>query len=193
MINFIKGQLYETTNNSVIIDCMGVGYEIFCPLGDIVQLSSKKGEEVVVFTYMSHREDSMTLFGFLKQKTKDGFKALLKVGGIGPKAALKILSHYDVEALFKSVEDGDIDSLKDIPGIGPKMAKKIIFDLKGILPAVEGGAVSILSAIEKDLLSAMMNLGYKENDVKSKIKEIKPISDNFEVEFKKIIKKMAGK
>ncbi|MCK4798127.1 MAG: Holliday junction branch migration protein RuvA [Spirochaetes bacterium] len=195
MINFIKGILYDFKSNSIIIECSGVGYEIFCPLTDIACLSSQKGKEIMLNTYLVHKEDSMSLYGFISEKTKNGFLTLLKVGGIGPKAAIKILSHYDVDSLFESVEKEDIDGLKNIPGIGLKTAKKIIFDLKGVIPILEDKDKLEKEEyrIEKDLILALVNLGYKENDVRNKLRDIKPLSKNFELEFKRLLKKLAGK
>ena len=190
MINFIRGTLFEIKSDSIIIECSGIGYQIFCPLNDIAKLSEKKGEAVFLNTHLAHKDDSMLLYGFIEDKSKNGFLALLKVGGIGPKAAIKILSHYDVNSLFESVEKEDIKSLERIPGIGPKMAKKIIFDLKGVLPNMEEEKKSTM---EKDLISAMVNLGYKEIEIKNKINDIKPLSENFELEFKRLLKKIAGK
>ena len=190
MINFIRGLLFEIKTDSIILECSGIGYQIFCSLNDIAKLSDKKGKDVFLNTHLVHKEDSMLLYGFLEDKTKNGFLALLKVGGIGPKAAVKILSHYDVNSLFESVEKEDVKSLEKIPGIGPKMAKKIIFDLKGVIPDLDKKEKS---TIEKDLISAMVNLGYKEIDIKNKINDIKPLSEDFELEFKRILKKIAGK
>jgi Holliday junction DNA helicase RuvA len=190
MINFIKGIIFDIKNNSIIVECSGIGYEIFCTLKDIAELADNKNKEVIVYTYLDHKEDSMTLYGFISEKTKNGFLGLLKVSGIGPKLALKILSHYDVDSLFESVEKEDVRNLESIPGIGPKMAKKIIFDLKGVLPKLEE---KVKTGIEKDLVSAFINLGYREIDIIEKINEIKPLSDNFEYEFKRIIKKVTSK
>ena len=190
MINFVKGILYDIKSNSVIIEASGIGYEIFCPLTDIAKISSQIGNDVLLNTYLVHKEDSMLLYGFISAKNKQGFLALLKVGGIGPKAAIKILSHYDVDSLFELVEKEDVEGLNNIPGIGPKMAKKIIFDLKGVIPDFEKKEES---SIERDLISAMVNLGYKESEVRNRIKEISPLDEKFELEFKKLLKKLSGK
>ena len=189
MIGFIRGVIFDVRNDSLLVDCNGVGYEIFCCLTDIAGLSSKKGEEIMVYTYLQHKEDSMVLYGFLTEKTKKGFLGVLKVDGIGPKLAIKILSFYDADTLFTAIEKEDMDSLKKIPGVGPKMAGKIIFELKGKLPSHEAP----LAGMESDLVNAMINLGYQETDVKEKLKKIKPLSYDFQTEFKKLMKLMAGK
>jgi Holliday junction DNA helicase RuvA len=190
LIYFIKGKLFEIKPDLIVVECSGVGYEIFCTAKEIAELSGKKGSEVTIFTYLSHKEDSMVLYGFLSEATKKGFTELLRVDGIGPKLALKILSFYDVNLLFQTIEKEDIEGLKKIPGVGPKMAGKIIFDLKGKLPNFDE---TQYTGIEHDLILALVNLGYIESDVKDKIRKAKPFSDNFQAEFKKLLKILSGK
>jgi holliday junction DNA helicase RuvA len=136
----------------------------------------------------------MTLYGFINENTRKAFLNLLKVGGIGPKMAVKILSFYDINDLYKNVEDGDVESLTKIPGIGPKIAKQIVFDLKGIIVDFKSDDDKTTSnRFENDLVMAMINLGYKDFDIKNRLKEIKPLSDDFEFEFKRLLKAFAGK
>jgi len=190
LIYFIKGKLFDIKPDTLIIDNTGVGYEIFCTTKDISLASSKKGDEVFLYTYLVHREDAMILYGFLQEKTKKGFLELLKVDGIGPKLALKILSFYEVDILFNYIEKEDIDSLKKISGVGLKVASKIIFDLKGKIPTLSDEKPT---GIEEDLINAMVGLGYQEQDVREKLKKLKPLDDTFEVEFKKLLKILSGK
>ena len=190
MINFIRGLLFDIKTNSIIVECSGIGYEIFCPISDITKLVDSKNKEIFLYTYLEHKEDSMNLYGFLSEKTKKGFLELLKVSGIGPKLALKVFSYYDTDSLFESIEKEDIKSLESIPGVGPKMAKKIIFDLKGVIPKIEEKEKTV---IEKDLISAFINLGYREQDIIEKLNKIKPIGEDFEYEFKRLLKEIAGK
>jgi Holliday junction DNA helicase RuvA len=193
VIDFIKGILVSIKTNSVVIDNNGIGYEIFCPLNDIASLSTKKDTEILLYTQLFHKEDSMTLYGFISENTRKAFLNLLKVGGIGPKMAVKILSFYDLDVLYKSIEEGDVDSLTGIPGIGQKIAKQIVFDLKGIIvDAKKDKTMTPETAVENDLILAMINLGYKESDIKNKLKDLKPLSYDFETEFKKLIKAFKG-
>ncbi len=190
MIGLLRGKLIDIKFNSVIVDCSGIGFEVLCPLNDLMKNKPEINREILLFTHLIHRDDSMTLYGFFNEKTKEGFLNLLKVSGIGPKVALKIISHFDIDTLYKYVETEDINSLKDIPGIGLKTAKQIIFDLKGIFPKVE---TSQDSSYEKDLMKSMINLGYKDTDIKEKIKDIKPLTNEFEKDFKSLLRKLAGK
>ncbi|MCG8572805.1 MAG: Holliday junction branch migration protein RuvA [Spirochaetes bacterium] len=187
MIAFIKGILEKTTLDSVIVDVQGIGYEIHCSTADIGALANKEGQPVALYTHLIHKEDQMQLFGFLHMAGKQGFLKLLKVSGIGARVALNILSHYDSETLFHHIQKEDVDALTRIPGIGPKSAKKIIFDLKGVIisePAVE-------DQFQSDLISAFVNLGYKENEIKSALEKMPSLSRNFETDFKGLLKILA--
>ena len=190
MIGFVRGTLFDIKVDTIIVENSGIGYEIYCSQRDISELMSCKGDEVLIYTFLQHKEDVMTLFGFISEKTKRGFLSLIKVDGIGPKLALKILSFYDVDKLFETIDSEDLDMLKKIPGVGPKMAGKIIFDLKGKLPSRENGSSS---GIENDLVNALISLGYQESDVRNMMKKMKPLSEDFESEFKKLLKLMSGK
>ncbi len=194
MIDFIKGNIAEIKSNSIVIDNNGIGYEIFCPLNDIAALSGREGSEIILHTQLFHKEDSMTLYGFINKDARKAFLNLLKVGGIGPRMAVKILSHYDIDVLYKYVEDGDAANLTNIPGIGPKMAKQIIFDLKGVIVDYkkESGE-SKPAGVENDLVLAMINLGYRELDIKNRLKEIRPLTNDFEKDFKRLIRAFTGK
>lgn len=190
MISFIRGLLYSADEASVTIDVAGVGYQIFTPLPDIVKVSGEKGKEVLFHTYLSHKEDSMTLYGFLSEKSRTGFRELIKVSGIGAKVALVMLSHYDVDQLFATIQSEDVSKLTKIPGIGPKTAKKIIFDLKGVIISGEGEEGD---TYKDDLISSLTNLGYKEGFVRDRVKKLDDLSGDFEQDFKRLLKELAGK
>lgn len=190
MIAFVRGIVHSYLSDSVIVEANGIGYRIFCSLPVINNISSNVGEEVLIFTKLIHKEDSMTLYGFLSNAEKSGFEKLLKISGVGPKLALKILSTYDIEMLFDKIMNEDIKAITLISGIGPKMAKKIIFELKGVIPKE---AVKNLPQLEKDIIQALVNLDYSEEQIIKTLNSIKPLSNNFETEFKKVLKILAGK
>ncbi len=190
MIYFLRGKIFLVKNDTVIIETNNTGYEILMNTKDIEVLSKKIGEEVILYTYLLHKEDNMSLFGFLDESSRKGFLNIQKVDGIGPKLAQKILSFYDIEGLYELIQKEDIASLKKIPGVGPKMASKMVFDLKGVIPQLK---IENISGIEKDILTALINLGYDEKIVAEKINSAKPLGDNFESEFKKILKLLSGK
>ena len=133
MIAFIKGIIFSYTLNTVIVENNGVGYEIFFAHPDSIRLN----QEVMIYTYHHIREDENSLFGFLSIEEKELFEKLIGVKGIGPKTAMGILGASSLDQLINSIEQGEVNALKKIPGIGAKAASQIILDLKGKLVHVE--------------------------------------------------------
>lgn len=187
MISYIKGIVAFVTADTVVVETGGVGYECQCSAADAGYFSSKVGQNVMIYTYLSHKEDSMTLFGFSAADTRAGFLTLIKVSGIGPKMALRMLSAYRMSEIQAYIDAEDLSSLKKIPGLGAKIAGKLILDLKGkiVLPSQPSSAPG---GIAGDILSALINMGYSEDIVRTVLNEHKPESDDFEKEFKQYLK-----
>ena len=190
MINFIKGILVSLTPESIIVENNGIGYEIFLSTKEIEKLSSKINKEIMVYTYFIHKEDNMSLFGFLNKETKNFFIELLKVDGIGPKLALKILSNKEPEEIYTYIQEENTEMLKKIPGIGQKMVGKIILELKDKINIT---TTKNANNFEKELISALTNLGYDQAIVIEAIKKNKIETDDFEKEFKRLLKIVSGK
>lgn len=129
MITYLKGTIAEVERDSVILECGGIGYRIFMPLSALDRLE-KKEEALTIHTYFHVREEAMQLYGFLTKNDLTAFRLLLGVNGIGPKAAMGILSHFSWEDLSLAVLSEDAVALAKAPGIGRKTAQKIILELK---------------------------------------------------------------
>lgn len=129
MIAFIRGEVADITENGIILETGNIGYEIFMPASEPVK-RLRRGESVQVYTYLHVREDAMQLFGFLSRSDLKTFRMLLGVNGIGPKAALGILSGMTSDALQFAVLSGDVKTLSKAPGVGRKTAQKLILELK---------------------------------------------------------------
>lgn len=195
MYHYIIGKLTEIHDNSVVLEQAGVGYEIYCTVTDKQTMIKKINESIKLYTHLVHREDQMSLYGFLECETKEAFLLLLKVSGIGVRAAASMLSHYNVTDLYCYIENENENMLKKIPGVGLKTAKKIILDLKDNVTKIRRlGKISInkTPSGNDELISAFINLGYKEIHIQSAIKKSTHLSGNFEDDFKKIIKILAG-
>jgi len=163
----INGILIQKTPAALVVEAMGVGYEVFVPLTTFYELPDV-GQNVVLHVYTQVREDAITLFGFINQREKELFQLLITVNGIGPKLAMNILSGTDPVELLHSIARGDLNRLVRIPGVGKKMAERIIFDLRDkkmvdMPEAVTGNKplTTDLEATREDALSALINLGYK--------------------------------
>ena len=129
MISFIRGLVADTTENAVILENNGIGYEIFMTGSSIEQVSRIDGE-VKIHTYFQVREDAMQLYGFLSKDDLEMFRLLLNVNGIGPKAALGVLAGLTADELRFAVLSDDIKTISKAPGIGKKTAQKLILELK---------------------------------------------------------------
>jgi len=167
--------------NLAVIDCGGVGYA--CSTTNYTLSQLKKGDKVKLFTYMNVREDAVELYGFASRSELQSFKLLLGVSGVGPKAALSILSSSTPEALAMAIVAEDEKALCAAPGIGKKIAQRIILELKDKLTKEQGsflasgGAVSRAPAAvpggkPREAASALAVLGYSAQEINTALKGI---------------------
>ncbi len=170
MIAHVRGALAAVSLESVVVDVAGVGYRCLVPSSTRSRLPAM-GQEVMLFTSLQVREDSMTLYGFVTSEEYDLFELLLRVEGIGPKVALGVLSATTPDLFRRAVAFEDITALCRIPGIGKKTAQRMVLELKdkvGSVAATDGKAAAVgaiaLNAAEPDAgmeaLEALMSLGY---------------------------------
>lgn len=174
MISYIKGPLIDKWEDMIVVEAAGIGYNIHVPLS-VVEALPKTGSDVQIYTSLQVREDAMTLFGFLNRQDLQMFVQLLGVNGIGPKAALGLLSALRVEELRMAIISGDVKAISRAPGIGPKTAQRVILDLKDkikmedILPSggydanVDSASAAAASGMEgagREAVEALVALGY---------------------------------
>jgi len=166
MIGQLRGHLVLKKPNMIILDVQGVGYEVHIPLTTFFELPVE-GSEVALKVHTHVREDALLLYGFHTQREKDFFLKLITISGIGPKLAVAILSGARVEELAQAIAEGNLARLTAIPGVGRKTAERLVLELKSqitqfLLPEqVEAAREGTKpSALEEDILSALVNLGY---------------------------------
>lgn len=175
MISFVRGKAVDMTEASLIVETSGLGFEIFMTGGDLSQIHL--GEQRLIHTYFQVREDAMQLFGFLKKDDLSMFRLLLNVNGVGPKAALGILSGLTADELRFAILSDDVKTLSKAPGIGKKTAQKLILELKDKLDfgeafALKEANVQAETALEKggpgdvkqEAAAALIALGYSSAD-----------------------------
>lgn len=177
MLSYIKGEVTDIEPDKVVIENNGIGYNVFVPLSVIGRVSGI-GEEVKIYTYLSVKEDSMTLFGFSSKEELKIFKMILSVSGIGPKGALGILSTLSPDELRIAVLAGDKNAISKAPGIGQKTALKLIIELKDKLDIedvfvseetdVKSGSND--ASVKNDAIQALVALGYSKSSAASSIK-----------------------
>lgn len=164
MIAHLRGALLEKTPNSAIIEVGGVGYEVAISVTTFTHLPDP-GAEVRLRVHTHVREDALALFGFLTIDEKTLFERLITVSGIGPKLAMAVLSGIAAGELVTAIRGSQTDRLVRIPGVGKKTAERIVLELRDKLDGIGGTAITpapraiVLSDLERDVLSALMNLG----------------------------------
>lgn len=162
MIALLRGVLLEKHPNQVIVETGGVGYDVTIPVSTFTHLPNP-GAEVRLRIHTHVREDALALYGFLTEDEKGLFEKLIVVSGIGPTLAVKILSGMTAPELVHGIRRGEVERLVRIPGVGKKTAERMVLELRDKLPRVTSEepevAAAALSAIDQDVLSALLNLG----------------------------------
>jgi Holliday junction DNA helicase RuvA len=162
MIAHLRGRLLAKHPNQAILETAGVGYDVTITIPTFSDLPSP-GSEVALHIHTHVREDQIALYGFLNPSEKHLFEKLITVSGIGPKLAITILSGMPADEMVGSIRHNDIARLTRIPGIGKKTAERMVLELRDKLPpaGAEIPAAPPITAMEEDVLSALMNLGYQ--------------------------------
>ena len=158
MFNSIRGIISGKSHDALFVLTGGVEWEIVMPLIDIESLPAASGECRIV-TWLYHREDQMRLFGFNDEVRRNTFLELLKVEGIGPRAAIKIMGGIGQAELERALESGDLARLESVPGLGKKTAQKMLLALKGKL--VHAPDSSPAASQYSDLIEALAEMGYE--------------------------------
>ncbi len=163
MIAHLRGTLLSKHPNQVIVETAGVGYEVNISVPTFSGLPSI-GSEVALHIHTHVREDVIALYGFLRPTEKALFEKLMTVSGIGAKLAITILSGMAADDMTAAIRGNDLTRLTRIPGIGKKTAERMVLELRDKLPPASGTstqAAPTLNAVEEDVLSALVNLGYQ--------------------------------
>lgn len=197
MIAFLRGTLFEKHPNQVIVDAGGVGYDVQIPVSTFSALPDA-GSEVRLRIYTHVREDALSLFGFLTSEEKFIFEKLISVSGIGPKLAITVLSGLNTSDLLSAIRNSQVEQLVRIPGVGKKTAERLVLELKDKLDSIAVGAAAgagaappraapVLSHVEQDVLSALVNLGCNRAAAESAVRKAKAagIPDEFEALFRR--------
>jgi Holliday junction DNA helicase RuvA len=165
MITSIHGTLEACWADSAIVRVGGFSIRVFAPSSTLGRLNETE-MEVSLYTHFQMREDGISLYGFLSEEDRNAFEQLITVSGVGPKVALALLSFMDAPTLYKAIIDEDQQRLGLAPGVGKRLAARIILELKGKLPslatagAAAGTMVGASGRIQAEVLEALIGLGY---------------------------------
>ena len=196
MYYYLKGELVYSEPGICVIDCGGVGYQLTVSLYTTERLRGKENQTVMLFTHLAVREDGIELFGFGSKEERESFHRLTSVSGIGPKAAMSILSTLTPDRLALAICTEDIKGISKAPGIGAKTAARIVLELRDKVS--KDMLSSDLSSVHKtapaasprmsgklsDATEALMSLGYDKNSVLNAIRGI----DTEKIEVGEIIR-----
>ena len=178
MYAYIKGTLEEKTNTFIVVENNGIGYKIFMSESAIQKLG-ERGEKIKIHTYYYVKEDNISLYGFLTNEELKMFELLLTVSGIGAKSAIVILSNITPSSFALAVITDDVAKIKQIPGIGPKTAQRIILELKDKLKTSEAVEVKSEQVQVNDnkenieeAISALIILGYSKKEIEKSLEKV---------------------
>lgn len=168
MISFIQGTVESIHADSIVILTYGVGRKVY--VSPSVLSAVRHGQEVGIHTELVVREDALTLFGFSSRDERDTFVVLQSASGVGPKLAMAVLAVLSPEELAAAVNDGDTKALTRVPGVGPKVAGRLVLELSGKIAAVPAGDDSApqggaSTALVSEVVQALVGLGWKESNV----------------------------
>jgi holliday junction DNA helicase RuvA len=189
MITSIQGILESRRAGYVIVRVGGFSIRIFAPTTTSNRLG-EVGSEVSLYTHFYVREDGMALYGFSSEEDRDAFEQLIGINGVGPKLALALLSMMDAQTFYQAIANEDQERLALTPGVGKKLAARLVLELKGKLPSLgtlgSNGALSPSGKLQSEVLEALLGLGFTSSEAQaalSKIPQDRPMTLEEQITF----------
>jgi Holliday junction DNA helicase RuvA len=175
MIGYLQGTLLRDDPERLLLDVHGVGYEVNVPLSTWYEIEKRRDETIRLFIHTHLREDGIALFGFWTEREKVLFEKLIGVNGIGPRLARVILSGMAPDDLLGAIAGGDLGRLATIPGIGKKTAERMVLELREKMRALaaETPGTAAAAPADQDVVSALVNLGYKASLAERAVAEVR--------------------
>jgi holliday junction DNA helicase RuvA len=193
VIASLHGKLESLGSEWAVINVGGIGFQVYMPTSTLSTLSTT-GEEVKLYTHLHLKEDSATLYGFASADELGLFQTLISVSGVGPRLALAMLSAMNVEKLTMAIATGSADLLTVVPGIGKKVASRLILELKDKIGAGGITAPAALAQENADVLSALTSLGYSVSEASRAVATLPSSSDlSLEEKLKQALGYFGGK
>lgn len=174
MIEYIKGTLTDSSPSHAVLETHGIGYKVSIPLSNYAKLS-QLGKEMVLYVATVIREDAHKSYGFTTKIERDFFEKLIDVSGIGPKTALALIGHMELNDLQFAIAQSNITLLSKVPGIGKKTAERLVVELKDKTAKISEIALSVPTSkkdLFSDALGALVNLGYHPLQAQKAVKQI---------------------
>ena len=185
MFYSLTGKVIHTDEQTVALACGGVGFKCFTTLNTLQSVRQSNNDEITLFTHLNVREDALDLFGFYSEQELDAFKLLISVSGVGPKAALAILSQLTPDNFAVAVSSGDTKAITAANGVGPKLAQRVIMELKDKIAGVSfiseessivSNAVNSVNNISNtaEAIAALTALGYSQTEASVAVSKLSP-------------------
>ncbi len=195
MYSFFKGEVEDILQGKISLEVNSIGYEINVCENDLSSLSV--GDNIKLYTYLQVKEDDMKLYGFLDKKNLELFKKLILVSGVGPKVAIGIIGSLNSEDICIAIAKENVSILKSIPGVGPKMAQKIIFELKDKIVKEQLEQSSESKLVENvdnnalnEAITALQVLGYSQKQINEVINSLDINGSDVETIIRKVLTAM---
>lgn len=182
MIAYVKGEISDISEDNLILENNGIGYNIKISAGTAAILP-RVGEEIKIYTYTSVREDAFVLYGFITKEDLDIFKKLITVSSVGPKAGLSILSSLSADELRFAIAAGDVKAISKAPGVGKKTAERVILELKDKISiesfinnndndGMDSFADGVHASARNEAVEALTALGYSSSEAWKAVKKV---------------------
>lgn len=193
MIATLEGTLEYCGIDSAVIKVGGVGVQVYLPGSTLIQLGAL-GDEVSLYTHLYVKEDNISLYGFTSTEEVALFKNLISISGIGPKVALALLSKLSTEQLATAIISGNVDLIQQVPGIGKKMANRLVVELRDKLEREWKEAALPLAPKDSDAIAALTSLGYSLREAAQVVSSIPNSSElSLEEKVKTALQELAGR
>jgi len=193
MIATLEGRLEYRGVDSVIINVAGIGFHVHVPSSTLSQLGAV-GDTVSLYTHLHVTQDNVALYGFASGEELTLFKNLVSVSGVGPKVGLALLSSLQAEQLAMAIISGNVDLISQVPGIGKKMASRLVIELKGKLGKEWKGAALPLAPESADAIAALTSLGYSLREATQAVSRLpSPLELSLEEKVKLALEQLATK
>ncbi len=181
MIATVRGKLIYSDNTCAVVECAGVGYKCFVTKNTLYKLPPKN-EEIMLYTYLSVREDAMDLYGFKDLDELEAFKLITSVNGVGAKIGLALLSEFTASQLTLYIASNDSKALTAASGVGLKLAQRIVLELKDKVGSLQTGDEIVIKAVgnatantnTKEAISALVSLGYTQSEASLAVGKLDP-------------------
>ena len=192
MIHSLKGTFAGERDNHIVVDVHGVGFKIF-PSASVFRALPETGQSLALSCFLYVREDALELYGFSDEKELELFEQLNTVSGIGPKSAMGILGVAATDRLIAAINEGKVDLLTKVSGIGRKTAERVVLELKGKLKFE--GAPHLVTLMESDteLEETLVSLGYTKAQARTAIDKLNPETKGFKERLKEALKRTKTK